>query len=356
MRRARIEQEDSGQDSFLDVVANVVGVLIILVMLVGVQASHSIVSSESKSSLKTQEKRLEPADSLPGGENIATLRLKLQKSTQQAKASQRAIEEVATRVISISNEAKFSNLQRIKLAMHRSVIEEDLQQRRADLDTQRQREFDVQRELVESELKLQELNQEQMSLISAPPASEEIECIPTPLAKTVEGKAIHLRVSNGLVSIVPLEEMLEEVQFHVEDIRRRLRDTSEVVQVIGPINGYRLRLTVAKRYAQQGVVGPRLGEPQRIVLEQYAEFIPTADEIGQNVEQSLLPGGDLHNHLQKNGHEKPPVVVWLYTDSFDDFRPLKRTLWEMGFALATRPMRPGMNIGASPHGTKAAAQ
>jgi len=48
--------------------------------------------------------------------------------------------------------------------------------------------------------------------------------------------------------------------------------------------------------------------------------------------------------------------VWLYSDSFEQFRLLKRTLWEMGYSLATRPLEPGTNIGASPHGTKSAAQ
>ncbi len=41
MRRDRFQQEDTTEDSFLDVVANVVGVLIILVMMVGMQASRS---------------------------------------------------------------------------------------------------------------------------------------------------------------------------------------------------------------------------------------------------------------------------------------------------------------------------
>ena len=42
------QEEDSGQDSFLDVVANVVGVLIILVMLVGMQASQGLLVAEAE--------------------------------------------------------------------------------------------------------------------------------------------------------------------------------------------------------------------------------------------------------------------------------------------------------------------
>ena len=40
MSRRPIEQEETAQDSFLDMVANLVGVIIILVMLVGAKATH----------------------------------------------------------------------------------------------------------------------------------------------------------------------------------------------------------------------------------------------------------------------------------------------------------------------------
>ena len=42
MRPDRLEEEETSQDSFLDVVANIVGVLVILVMLVGAQASQRL--------------------------------------------------------------------------------------------------------------------------------------------------------------------------------------------------------------------------------------------------------------------------------------------------------------------------
>ena len=356
MRRINHQADDTGQDSFLDVVANVVGVLIILVMVVGVQASRSVVTTSKSQSAKSHTPRPSTTESQNENENLATLRTRLNKERKAVRSVERSLEKLVMQVVNLSGEAEAQNKRRIELAMHRSVIEEDLEQRRARLDEQSQRDFDVQRDLVEKELELEELNREQMALLASAPVTEEIECIPTPLAKTVEDKAIHLRVSNGLVSIVPLEEMLEEVQYYVEDVRRRLRESNKVVQTIGPINGYRLRLTVIKRYAQQGVVGPRLGEPRRVKIGQFAEFIPTSEEIGQNVEQSLMPGGALYDLLRKHRRDKPAVVVWLYTDSFQEYRPLKRALWEQGFSVATRPMRPGAYIGASPEGTKAAAQ
>jgi hypothetical protein len=74
------------------------------------------------------------------------------------------------------------------------------------------------------------------------------------------------------------------------------------------------------------------------------------------VELALVPGGSLYQHLRSRHRQSPVVVVWLYNDSFDDFRLLKRTLWEMGFSVATKPLPLGAPIAASPHGSKAAVQ
>ena len=43
MKRAEIEADQMpGQDSFLDVITNIVGILILLVLVVGLRTSHSV--------------------------------------------------------------------------------------------------------------------------------------------------------------------------------------------------------------------------------------------------------------------------------------------------------------------------
>ena len=48
MKRLPEIQEESAQDSFLDVIANLVGVIIILVMLVGAKATRDVLKSTGK--------------------------------------------------------------------------------------------------------------------------------------------------------------------------------------------------------------------------------------------------------------------------------------------------------------------
>ncbi len=348
-----IHEEDSNEDSFLDVVANVVGVLIILIMLVGAQASRSVLVAQSAANSK-DAKQTQASET--ASHEVEKLQAELEQATSSAMRSEREVRELTTKVALISHEAQVFDQQRVKLAMHRSVIEEDLQRRKEQLDEQHQREYEVQRHLLESKLDLEKLTQEQLSLASAPETVEEIECVPTPLARIVEGKAIHLRLKNGLVSVVPFEELMEEVEYNLERILRRVNERGRTVETYGPLDGYRLKLTMAQQRPAGAIGGPLAGQIQRVKIGWEAEIIPVSTEIGQNVEQSLLPGGVLHKHLLAHKRQRPDVVVWLYTDSFDEFRPLKRTLWEMGFSMATRPMRPGTNIKASPKGTRAAAQ
>ena len=351
MHHAKFQEEDSSEDSFLDVVANVVGVLIILIMLVGAQASRSILVAQSPQETPAPESVVQATNL-----DLETLRTELEQATGTAKTSEQAVSNLILQVAKISNEANAYDNQRVELAMHRSLMEEDLGRRKEQLGEQQQREFDTQRQLLESKIDLDELTKEQFSLVSASETVTEVECVPTPLARVVEGQSIHLRLSKGLVSVVPFEQLLEEVQRNIAGTKRRLQEQGQVVETYGPLDGYRLKLTIAQRKSSNSVGGPLVGQTQRMKIHWEAEILPMSSEIGQNVEQSLLPGGALHKHLMAQQRQRPAVVVWLYTDSFDEFRPLKRALWEMGFSMATRPMRPGSNIKASPDGTRAAAQ
>jgi hypothetical protein len=50
------------------------------------------------------------------------------------------------------------------------------------------------------------------------------------------------------------------------------------------------------------------------------------------------------------------VTVWVYPDSFPEYRKLKESLYHAGFSVATWPRGEGELIGGSPHGSRSAAQ
>jgi len=344
------EAEDSGQDSFLDVVANVVGVLIILVVMVALQATRALVVTEAN---PAEEQSQESVDR--SMREVAQLHQELDFASRRAETARRATQTMIQQSLALHREAAAHEDQRVQLAMHRAVIEEDIKRRRENLDTPHKDEFDVQRQLVESQLQLDEMIQEKLTLVSTPTLVE-VECLPTPLAKTIEGSAIHLRVRHGLVSIVPFERFEDKVKGQTENILRRLRNQDKIEDTFASEDGYRLKLTVFRQRQGGAVSGPIAGQLERSSIEHLVEFLPNSERMGQNVEQALMPGAALHLLLQSHRRQRTPVVVWLYTDSFDEFRILKRTLWEMGLSVAIRPLEPGSQIMASSRGTKASAQ
>jgi len=352
-----------GQDSFLDIIANMVGILIILVMVVGVRASHSAMANHDATPDSVAGSPEESKQTLAqGAKHVALLRTELKQVSRQIMDSRGEIETMAGRIARMSQESKQQDQQRIHLDMQRALVKEDLKKRRDQLSATKQKEFDVQRQITESQIRLDEMTREQLALASAPPVVEKVENVSTPLARQVRGAEIHLRLKGGLVSIVPIQSLMDEVYPRVDSLRRTLQQRGNVVETFGPIQGYRLRLTLARSVVPRSLVMSGHLQPQGMVyarksrVEQYFKFLPVSDQLGQNVEQALLPGAALHELLKAHQREATPVTIWVYTDSFDEFRILKRALWEMKFPVAVRPMAMGDQIGASPHGTRSAAQ
>jgi hypothetical protein len=50
------------------------------------------------------------------------------------------------------------------------------------------------------------------------------------------------------------------------------------------------------------------------------------------------------------------VTVWVYPDSFAQFRTLKEELYKRGYLTASRPMPDGQPISGSPQGTYSTAE
>lgn len=85
-------------------------------------------------------------------------------------------------------------------------------------------------------------------------------------------------------------------------------------------------------------------------------FYAESDQLGEHLEQCLLPQSNLRNLLVDARRESSVIVAWVYNDSFDEFRKLKKLLTEMEFSVATYTLSEGGHIGISPLGRKAHTQ
>ena len=79
-------------------------------------------------------------------------------------------------------------------------------------------------------------------------------------------------------------------------------------------------------------------------------------QLGEPVDEAFGTHADLKRRLERSSPEATTVTIWTYPDSFGDFRKLKKTLFELGYTTAARPLPQGILIGGSPSGSKSAAQ
>jgi hypothetical protein len=156
--------------------------------------------------------------------------------------------------------------------------------------------------------------------------------------------------------VVPVDALLEEVHRRGGDyLRNGLRQRDEAVDVFGPIDGFRMQLSVEK-FTTSLPGESLLTSPQRSTVLLQGVFMPTSDDIGQTLEQALLPASPFMQALRARRASSPTVTAWVYPDSYAELRTLKRALWEAGVPLAVRPLANGQPIIFSTAGTKSAAQ
>jgi hypothetical protein len=347
MRRANNdESEQPGQDSFIDVVTNIVGILIMLVMVMGLRTSKSVESGE------LADARVASTAPMPDVSEE-----ELQAAVQDAVSKGTDVRKLVGRVVQVREETLLRREERGYLATFVAEVQQDLERRRAELSEKDRQDFDVRRRLADAQQTLDELTREKVSLVTRMPETDitEVECLPTPLAQTVSGTEVHLRLAHGHVAVIPLDRLRKEFETQAERDVWRLRNQDDVVSTVGPIDGFRLRYRLAK---DRVTVQQQPGIEQQATVVRFVvwELLPASTQLGEPTDQALLPDSDLRRTLHELSPDSTTVTIWTYPDSFTDFRKLKQTLFEMGYATAGRPLPQGVLIGGSPHGTKSAAQ
>lgn len=331
--RAGNDDDMPGQDSFLDIVANMVGILILLVMVVGVRAARQVPNYDQAAS--TQEPAVSEEEVRDAVKSVVDVH---QQTVQLVSNVREAKEEVA-----------LQDAVRVEVATYVTEIEQQLAEERSKLEVDQQRDYDLRVKLNEAQNKLADLTRKQVALVSAAPEVQQIESLPTPLAETVTGDELHLRLDKGQVSIIPMEALAKEFRADAERNLWRLSDRNAFTGTVGPLGGYRLRYILAKKqFVSQG-------RSTTVVQSSRWTILPDSP-LAEPVERAVQEGSALRSALSGFSPRRTTVTIWTYPDSFDEFRQLKKSLYEWGYATAGRPLPEGIPIGASPNGTKSSAQ
>jgi hypothetical protein len=320
-----------GSDSFLDVVANMVGILIILVMVAGLRVKHAV-----------DEQNDEPpapvADLAPLESEAASLKQDVMKVFEQAKElnalSMNKIDE------------------RDALALAAAAKKQALEEARAKLASGDQEAFDLERTMEMEKVRLASLERDLESAVEQPDReSIKIKTYPTPLSRTVHGREAHFQIKDNRIVYVPLDELAELVKRELQHKVYRVRDLDEFTETVGPIGGFRLRYTMAK------VKGPPHGGVSETVIGvTQLTFLPLREQLGETLEQASQPNSDFQRAISDLDPRRVTITFWAYPESFPMYRTLREQLYSRGYAVAGRPLPTGQPICGSPFGSKSSAQ
>jgi len=195
----------TGQDAFLDIVANLVGILIILVVLVGAQARSNASNPP------------EPDDAL----------------VEQVTAANIAADEAAARMKVLVKD----NEDLTEVRHRRLVVMEELKQKlaakQAELDVQDQALLKQQSEKIALQRKLQELTDTTAAVSNLKTNASDAKTInhyPNPIARTVFSQEVHFRLQYELES-VPTARARRKIRFKRFSLYPVVEDAGEPVAV-----------------------------------------------------------------------------------------------------------------------------
>jgi hypothetical protein len=337
-RRAESQVEAPGQDSFLDVVCNLVGILIVLVMIVAAQAKRGMMAASSATAAATETSIVSEAEAKAAEATAAAIEYGVQEL--QAKIEQQKLEAAARQ------------MERDQYQVLVSVAEQRLAEHRQQLSAQERERYDLEQELIRSKGELTRLGAMQVSLTK--PKPQVLEHLPTPMARTVFGNEIHFRLLNHRLTYVPWEEVLERMKADAKNHVHKLRDAPRVELSLPVIAGFGSRYVLRRSEVE---VETRVGTARQTGIElEEVYLVDSEPNLGQPVSEAFAPGAEFRSRLAGAKPQNTTITIWVYPDSFDDFRMLKAELFKLGFLTAARPMPHGKPIAGSPSGSRSSAE
>ncbi|KLU01367.1 putative transmembrane protein [Rhodopirellula islandica] len=356
MSRRRRTTLELGHDAFLDIVANLVGILIILVVVLGTQTQRITRALTSPDEIAQKPGELvSPEEPLPPQPKLASdaQLSQLAQVAMRAASAQRESMRLENMVKRYDAELEQTKRERGALLDLLTLAEEAWAEKQKQLDQTKVKAAKLGREMREVSSSLAALAGTKERLENQESPVVAVEHLPTPMAKTVFGDEIHLRLKNDRVSVVPIEPLLKAIK---EDFGRVIRGSRDgrSSSAVGPIRGYVAHYAMDKssgRVTQGGKtsMGTRV-QLAGMVIE------PLEEPHGQPIDQVLTSSRLLDVELAGRDPSKTTITVWVYPESFAAFRTLKEHLYRRGFATAARPLPSDRAITGGPTGSRSQAQ
>ena len=386
MSRRHAEQE-FGSDSFLDIVANVVGILIILIVVAGVRVSRMPVprvSVEPTAAVQAAEpEALAPSPVLtvppppveplidpfvvepplpPPKPKIVVIEKPLpelaapvapQELVRQAESLRTAI----ARLDATRREVEQQALAR-KAELSRAESEVDALRTTVDREAgvrqhERQELAAGRRELEETLNQLRRL-QQTLAEADVEPAPKTIRHRVTPIGRVVSGQELHFYLAGGRIAHVPIDELALRLKTQIHRQKELLAKMNRYEGTVDPLDGFRMQYVIERDRLS---LAEELKFGQNVVRMQVTRWtlLPEPNLATESPEQALREGSEFYHSLLSAG-PTATLTLWVYPDSFEAAGAVKEFAHRHSYEVAMRPLPFGVPISGSPDGSKSIAQ
>ena len=349
-RRRRPVKDESTHfsfDSFLDLVTNVVGIIIrlILVTWVGARSYHASMEWLNVETSTPEVRELKPSDD--------PLHAQLQQTKNELDDAKTKLLERLKGLDLTDAKAKDVEAQLALFVECRRGLEKEHQAMLARSDKPAETSSSSVT-LAQVRQRAQALHAEIKKLEAEPVKKKEFK-YHAPLSRTVATEELFFECKEGRVTYIDLPAFMREIKGAMDDMGEELKTTYRVERRTSPVGPYRLRFAVER---ERGVLDaaptPAPGSFRFGMSEWVVE--PLTAERGETLEQALRDGSAFRKLTDPIDARLTTVTFWVYPDSFEAFRQLRDHLYERGHDVAARPLPVGVPIAASRHGTASRGQ
>jgi hypothetical protein len=351
-RRRKIREIPFSFDSFLDIVANVVGIIIRLILVVWVGArSYSSLQYATKTEAGTSA--VSPAQEItdPLEEELARQRSGLEGSRQRLLEQLRQLGRLEKDELQLKGELATLDARAASLTLE----QQDLAKTFATRET-----IVKQAALSEAELRRRskDLDEEIRRLAQMEPPKKLLH-YRTPVSRTVQSEELFFECKKGHVTFIDISALLLEVRRRNEENANLLRTTWQASDVIPAVGAFQLRYTLERERdildAMSSTARPEASGTFRYGLSEW-QIEPVAPTRGETGDAALAPGSEFRQAVDGVDPQLTTITFWVYPDSFELFRRLRDYLYEREVMVAGRPLPDGVPIASSRRGTASRGQ
>lgn len=384
-RRSQKAELEFGSDSFLDVICNIVGILIILIVVVAVKVERQpIAEAEALANAAPvaptipdrESEYVQQQSDLDGMKlqhrQVATRLLEL--SDRKAALHREHVlvqEEISTLQNQLAEQAADSSRSKVVL----SEAEQEAEKLSADVDrllnilagkekalknaitviqqeesVASEEEKQLRRTIVET-TRLQELLAD-----VARPADSRPRLVHRimPVSRRTDGEEVMFRMIEGQISEVPIEELMK---LAVDRVRKRismLQRFHRLEDVVGPVSGYKMTFAIelnafnSLEYLQYGGDSSKFNSFTQVI-------VPDATLVAESAADAVKPGSAFRQKLEAMPADSAVTIV-VYEDSFKEFAALREVAHGLQILVAARPLPVGTDITISASGSASRAQ